>query len=189
MFLHLSVILFTGVSGGGVWLWVGGGCLPLGPGVGVSAWLDTYPQVVRLFRIYFCRVRVHLHYIMDCTVLFSFCMFNLWRQSFLWFIFTWTIARHPSGPGKTPLPQVDTPWPNITEVNTPTVDTPPVPRDDHWGGRYASYWNAFLLIDFLSYIIICPQEKLRIFRSVQCFGCYIHRILLMLIIELWCNQC
>ena len=60
-----------------------GGSLPLGPGVGVSAWLDTYPQVVRLFRIYFCRVRVHLHYIMDCTVLFSFCMFNLWRQSFL----------------------------------------------------------------------------------------------------------
>ena len=26
--------------------------------------------------------------------------------------------------------------------------TPPLPRDGHWSGRYASYWNAFLFQSF-----------------------------------------
>ena len=46
------------------------------------------------------------------------------------------------------------PWthPQADSLDTHTlytpswVDNPPPHRDDHWSGRYASYWNAFLLL-------------------------------------------
>ena len=46
-----------------------------------------------------------------------------------------------SGTGDARCPQADPPPPKQTP---PWADNP-LPRDGHWSGRYASYWNAFLL--------------------------------------------
>ena len=85
MFLHLSVILFTGGlsasgSGGVVCLWVHGGCTP---------------------------------------------------------------PRQTSPPADTPLDRLPPPGRHL----------PPPPQDGHCSGRYAFYWNAFLLVALFNQII------------------------------------
>ena len=72
-------------------------------------------------------------------------------------------GRHPSGrypPGRHPYRgkctsprQTDTPWQTTPPGRHLPRQTPtPTPlRDGHCRGRYASYWNAFLLI-------MCPQQ-------------------------------
>ena len=49
---------------------------------------------------------------------------------------THTHARDTHTPGHTP------PWADIPPRQTPS------PQDSHWSGRYAYYWNAFLLYPF-----------------------------------------
>ena len=53
------------------------------------------------------------------------------------------IFQHAMDMGCTP-PRQTPPWADtpIPSADTPQVNTPP--SDGHWGGRYASYWNAFL---------------------------------------------
>ena len=66
-------------------------------------------------------------------------------------------ARH--SPNRHPLPQIDTLWTDTPWSDTPHVDNrlgksptrqtpPPIPPSPsgHCSGRYASYWNAFLLL-------------------------------------------
>ena len=59
-------------------------------------------------------------------------------------------CRHPTGqtppsPRQTPYPGRHSPWADTLQ-QTPPGQTPP-PPDGHCNGRYASYWNAFLLIN------------------------------------------
>ena len=74
----------------------------------------------------------------------------------------------PLRPGRPPRrthPWADTPWADTPQADTPTsllrrphparqtapLGIPPPLRDNHYcGGRYASYWNAFLLCFFVS---------------------------------------
>ena len=53
----------------------------------------------------------------------------------------------PPGRQAPPFWQADVPW----QADTPRADTPladrhPPPADGYCSGRYASYWNAFLLL-------------------------------------------
>ena len=57
-------------------------------------------------------------------------------------------SRHPP-PEQTP-PRADNP-----REQTPPQSRHPPPRNSHCCGRYASYWNAFLLIyNFIIYIVV-----------------------------------
>ena len=60
-------------------------------------------------------------------------------------------CRYPTGqtppsPRQTPYPGRHSPWAD-TPQQTPPGRHPPPPPDGHCNGRYASYWNAFLLIN------------------------------------------
>ena len=75
-------------------------------------------------------------------------------------------SRAPGGPVTTP-PRQTTPWANTPLGRHPPRHTSPLgksslgrtppPRDGHCSGRYASYWNAFLLnvrLGFLAHSIL-----------------------------------
>ena len=61
-------------------------------------------------------------------------------------------GRHPPGPGRHPPDQADTPGPGRPPTPPRNRQTPPQEEDSSirsTSGRYASYWNAFLFLDFI----------------------------------------
>ena len=74
-------------------------------------------------------------------------------------------SRHPTG-ADTPLEQTPP-----GSRHTPGADTPPPEADSgirSMSGRYASYWNAFLLLLFL--YTLCASRYVLIEASVVCYS-------------------
>ena len=122
MLLHLSFCS----PGGGVCLWIQGGCLPLvlegGSASGSRSLLSASG----------CRgLHPRGHSLWTHT-----CPLDTPPD-------THTLGHTQTHPGHTPTPL----W-----TRTHTLDTPP-PDIGHWSGRYASYWNAFLLLVFFTFLI------------------------------------
>ena len=131
MFLHLSV---SHSVLQGVCLWVQVGCLLLGMGVGVSAsglGVSTSPWT---------HTPRHIHTPLDTHI----------PDTHSW---TYSMEYPMDTPRDTPPLWTRTPW--TPPMDTPPLDTHTTGRGGHSRGRYASYWNVFLLSDFLTPKSLC----------------------------------
>ena len=131
MFLHLSV---SHSALQGVCLWVQVGCLLLGVGVGVSAsglGVSTSPWT---------HTPRHIHTPLDTHIPDT----HSWTYS----------TEYPHG--RTPRhPPLDTHTLDTPHGHPHLLDTHTTGRGGHSRGRYASYWNVFLLSDFLTPKSLC----------------------------------